>query len=101
MKIPKVKIKNIKLFLKKIPKKLAVSAFLTFLGILLILFIFSAFIFYQNVILAQKKEIEISESSLEFDNTTYQQILNIWEQREKRFKEVSFEEHSNIFIPID
>ena len=101
MKIPKVKNKNIKLFFKKIPKKLAVYAFLTFLGILLILFILSTFIFYQNVTLAQKKEIEVSESSLGFDKTVYQQVLNVWEQREESFKEVSFEEHLNVFIPID
>jgi len=101
MKIPKVKTKNIKDFSKKIPKKLAVYAFLTFLGILLIFSIISVFIFYQNVILAQRKEIEVSESPLGFDKITYQQILDIWEQKEKRFDEVDFEEHLNIFISID
>ena len=101
MKIPKVKTKKIKHFFKKIPKKLAVYAFLTFLGTLLIFFILSAFIFYQNVTLAQKKEIEVSESPLGFDETTYQQVLDVWEQREKRFNELNFEEYLNIFIAID
>ncbi len=101
MKIPKVKTKNIKDFSKKIPKKLAVYAFLTFLGILLIFSIISVFIFYQNVILAQRKEIEVSESPLGFDKITYQQILDIWEQKEKRFNELDSEEYLNIFISID
>jgi len=101
MKVTKIKTKKIKQFFKKIPKKLAVYAFLTFLGILLIFLILSAFIFYQNVTLVQRKEIEVSESPLEFDKTTYQQILDIWEQREKRFNELDFEEHLNIFIAID
>jgi len=101
MKIPKVKTKKIKHFFKKIPKKLAVYAFLTFLGTLLIFLILSAFIFYQNVTLAQKKEIEVSESPLGFDETTYQQVLDVWEQREKRFNELNFEEYLNIFIAID
>lgn len=101
MKVSKIKTKKIKLFFKKIPKKLAVYAFLTFLGILLIFFIFSVFIFYQNVTLAQRKEIEISESLLGFDKIIYQQVLDVWEQREKRFKDVSSEEYFNIFMPID
>jgi hypothetical protein len=101
MKMPKIKTKNIKDFSKKIPKKLAVYAFLTFLGILLIFSIISVFIFYQNVTLAQRKEIEVSESPLEFDKITYQQILDIWEQKEKKFNELDSEEHLNIFIKID
>ncbi len=101
MKMPKIKTKNIKDFSKKIPKKLAVYAFLTFLGILLIFSIISVFIFYQNVTLAQRKEIEVSESPLGFDKITYQQILDIWEQKEKRFNELDSEEHLNIFISID
>ena len=101
MRMPKIKTKNIKDFSKKIPKKLAVYAFLTFLGILLIFSIISVFIFYQNVILAQRKEIEVSESTLGFDKTIYQQVLDIWEQREKRFKDVSSEQYFNIFMPID
>jgi len=101
MKMPKIKTKNIKDFSKKIPKKLAVYAFLTFLGILLIFSIISVFIFYQNVTLAQRKEIEVSESPLGFDKIIYQQILDVWEQREKRFNELGSEEHLNIFIKID
>ncbi len=101
MKAPIVKTKKIKHFFKKIPKKLAVYAFLTFLGILLIFSIISVFIFYQNVTLAQRKEIEVSESPLGFDKITYQQILDIWEQREKRFNELDSEEYLNIFISID
>ena len=101
MKIPKVKTKKIKHFFKKIPKKLAVYAFLTFLGTLLIFLILSAFIFYQNVTLAQRKEIEVSESPLGFEKTIYQQVLDVWEQKEKRFNELDSEEHLNIFISID
>jgi hypothetical protein len=101
MKIPKVKTKNIKDFSKKIPKKLAVYAFLTFLGILLIFSIISVFIFYQNVTLAQRKEIEVSESPLVFEKNIYQQVLDVWEQKEKRFNELDSEEHLNIFIKID
>ncbi len=99
--MPKVKTKNIKDFSKKIPKKLAVYAFLTFLGILLIFSIISVFIFYQNVTLAQRKEIEVSESPLGFDKTIYQQVLDVWEQKEKRFNELDSEEYLNIFITID
>ncbi len=97
MKVTKVKTKKIKDFFKKIPKKLAIYPFLTFLGILLIFFFLGAFIFYQNITLTQREKIEVSESPLEFDKTTYQQVLDVWEQREKSFNELDLEEHLNIF----
>ena len=97
MKIPKLKVKKIKEFLKKLPRTLGERAFLTFLGLLLVALIFGGIIFYQYNILVKKAEVQITEELLQFQTNTYQDVLKIWQEREKKFQETDFKEYPDPF----
>ena len=100
MKIPKFKIKEIKQFLKKLPRTLGKRSFLTFLGLLLISLIFSGFIFYKYSFLAEKEKLEVLEKPLKFNEKVYQDVLKIWQEKEKKFGETNFKEYPDPFGEI-
>ena len=97
MKIPKLKLKKIKDFLTKLPRTFGERAFLTFLGLLLIALIFGGLIFYKYSILVEKAEPEISEIPLKFKEKTYQEVLKVWQEKEKRFEEANFKIYPDPF----
>lgn len=94
---PKIETKKIKEFIKRLPKMLAENSFLTFLAFFLIGLIFGCLVFYKYGILIQKAKPEAIEEPLKFDEETYQDILKIWQEKEKKFKEVDFKEYPNPF----
>jgi len=100
MKIPKFKIKEIKQFLKKLPRTLGKRSFLTFLGLLLIALIFSGFIFYKYSFLSEKEKLEVLEKPLKFNEKVYQDVLKIWQEKEKKFEEANFKEYPDSFRGI-
>lgn len=93
----KIETKKIKGFIKRLPKRLAENSFLTFLALFLISLIFGCLVFYKYGILIQKAKPETIEKPLKFDEKTYQNILKIWQEKEKKFKEVDFKEYPNPF----
>lgn len=112
MKISKIKTKKIKdynppttlplefkwaPFLKRLPRTLAEKALLVFLGLLLIALIFGGIIFYQYNILVKKREVQIIEEPLQFREKTYQNILQIWQEREKKFQQAELKVYPNPF----
>lgn len=97
MKFPKLKIKKIKEFLKRLPRILGERAFFVFLGLLLVALIFGGIIFYQYKISVKKTEVQIREEPLQFQEKTYQDILKIWQEREKKFEEADLKEYPNLF----
>ncbi len=100
MKIPKFKIKEIKQFLKKLPRTLGKRSFLTFLGLLLIALIFSGFFFYKYSFLAEKGKLEVLEKPLKFNEKVYQEVVKIWQEKEKKFEETNFKEYTDPFGEI-
>jgi len=97
MKTPKLKIKKIKYFLKKIPRVLALNSFLTLLGLIVIALFLSGLIFYKYTFSISKIEIKITEKPLQFEEKTCQNILKTWQEREERFKASSIKQYSNPF----
>ena len=97
MKIPKIKTKKIKGFFKKLPQVLAERAFLTFLFLFLIVLIIGGIVFYKYDVLAKKAEPQILEKPLQFQEKTYQSVLRVWQEKEKRFNEADFQEYPNPF----
>lgn len=97
MKILKLKFKREKEFLKKLPRILGEQAFLTFLALLFLALIFGGFLFYKYSILAEKAEPEIPEKPLEFQEKTYQEVLKIWQDRQKKFEETEFKIYPDPF----
>ena len=100
VKIPRLKIKETRQFLKKLPRTLGEKSFLTFLGLLLISLIFSGFIFYKYSFLAEKEKLEVLEKPLKFNEKVYQDVLKIWQEKEKKFEETNFKEYPDPFGEI-
>lgn len=95
----------------KLPQKINFNKIITLFEILakkslftlLLLFclslIIGSFLFFKYYILPQKKPIEIKEKPIELKEKNYLEILNIWEEREKRFEETKSKEYLNPFSP--
>lgn len=79
---------------------MAEQAFLSFLILFLISLIFGGFIFYQYNILVNKKEAKILENPLQFNEKIYKDVLNIWQEREKKLKETGTKKYFDIFQEI-
>lgn len=98
MKIPKLKIKEIKKPFKKLPRVLAERALLTFLGLFLLSLIFGLIVFYKYSLLVQKAEPQITERPpREFNEKIYQEILRVWQEKEERFQAVDTKEYPDPF----
>ncbi|MFQ6049567.1 MAG: hypothetical protein ACE5J0_00815 [Candidatus Paceibacterales bacterium] len=99
MKIPKLKPKKIKDFLKKLPRALGERAFLAFLGLFVLSLILGGLAFYKYSVLAKKTELQTTEKPLQFKEKTYQKVLETWQEKEKRFKETDVKEYPDPFTP--
>lgn len=93
-----IKFKEIKIFLKKLPKKLAKKAFFTFLGLFLLSLIFSGFVFYSYSIVPKKKILESAKTGLEFKSEIYQEILQIWQNKEEQFEQTDVKQYPDLFV---
>ena len=92
----KIKTKKNKESLKRLFLILAEKAFLTFLGLLFIALISGAIIYYRYNTLVETAEIQITKEPLQFQGKTYQKILKIWQERERKFKEADLKEYPDL-----
>lgn len=97
MKLQKIKTKKIKEFIKKLLFILGEKAFLTFLGLLLIAFIFGFIIYHQYNVSIKKVDVQIFSEPFEFQEKIYRKILNILQEKEKKFQETEFKEYPDPF----
>ena len=97
MKIPKFNFKKIKEFFGKLPRILGEHHFLTLLAFILLALILGGLTFYQYSFLAERTEPEVWEKPLHFHEKTFQEILKIWENRQKRFEEAELKEYPDLF----
>ncbi|MEK9134889.1 MAG: hypothetical protein AAB451_01105 [Patescibacteria group bacterium] len=79
---------------------MAERAFLSYLILFLISLIFGGFIFYQYNILMNKEEVKAPANPLKFDEKIYKDVLNIWQEREKKFGETGTKKYFDIFQEI-
>ncbi|MDI6591775.1 MAG: hypothetical protein QME61_02485 [Patescibacteria group bacterium] len=92
-----MKLKKIRQFLIKLPKTLAESTFLTILIFLFLALVFGGLIFYKYSFLVEKKKPEVFEKAIYFNEKAFQEVLNIWEEREKKFKQTELKEYPDLF----
>ena len=97
MRFPKIKTKKIKDFLKKLPRTLAEKSFLTFFILLIFALIIGCLIFYQYSFLVEKRKPEVLKTPLKFQEKTYENVLKIWQEKEKRFEEADLKIYSDPF----
>lgn len=100
MKIPKIKPKKIKDFLIKLPRILGTRAFLTFLGLLFFAFVVGGIIFEKYSISAGREMPEVSDELLQFKEKTYQEILKVWQEKEKKLQEADSKKYPDLFRGI-
>jgi len=99
MKLPKSKnqFKELKRFLGNLPRKLAVSSFLSFLVLFIFFLSIGALVFYQKVILVQRLELESTQEAIRFKEEIYQDILDVWADKEQEFEAADFKNYPNLF----
>jgi hypothetical protein len=98
LKIKAIRLKNIKVSLGKLPKMLAKKAFLVFLGLFILSLTFGVFIFYEYRTKIREGLPEAAEKQLKFRTEIYNNILEIWQKREKIFKQTSSKSYPNPFV---
>lgn len=100
LKLPRIKLNKLailKYFLKKLPRFLAINAFLVSLGLILLALIISGFIFYKYSFLVSQREPGNSEKPVYFQEKIFRDISKIWEARKKRFEEADSKEYPDLF----
>lgn len=95
--IKRFKSKNIKRIVFKTPRFLAERAFLIFWILLLLFISLSTLVFYKYSYLVKKADIEPPKDSILFKEESYNAVLKIWQDKEKRFSEVDLKQYINPF----
>lgn len=93
-----MKIEQIKKILGRLPWTIAEHAFSASLLLFFLALIFGGFVFYKYDILAQKAGLEIFKEPFLFKEKTYQEVLRVWQENEKKFEEADFKEYPNPFL---
>ena len=97
-KLKIIKFEELKTIVKKLPKKLAEKAFLSFLGLFILSVIFGILIFYRYGIEPEETIPETSKVGLQFKSDLYQQVLEIWQNTEEQFKKTDTKQYPNLFV---
>lgn len=85
------------IFLGKLPRILAKNSFLTFWVLLVFALIIGAFLFYKYAFLIKKIEPQIIEKHFDFNKKNYEDVLKIWQEKEKKFSEIELKIYPNPF----
>lgn len=96
----KAKISKIKALFKRLPRVLIGHAFLFFLGLLLLGFLSSAFLFYKYYILVQKKEVPSPPEPVHLEQEIVEQVLQIWQIRKQDFDRAGIKEYLDPFQEV-
>lgn len=80
--------------LLKIPAQKPLVIFLILFSLAVIL---GSLIYYQKISLARKKMTETRLKPTEIDEKTYEEILKIWQEKEKKFQEADFRKYPDPF----
>jgi uncharacterized membrane protein len=94
---PKIK-EKIKIFCRKTPLFLAKKAFFVFLIFSLFVLILDVLLFYFYLWRIEQKEIKITPKEIEINQNIYDQFLQNYSQKEKKFRQVEKEEYIDIFF---
>lgn len=96
-KLKKIKLNRTKKFFKRLPKILGENTFLTSLILILISLILGGLVFYKYSVLVKARKPEVLEKPAFLNEEALQEILKIWQDRQKKFEEAGFKEYPNPF----
>lgn len=92
-----IKVKQIKKFLEKLFMAIIQHAFWVCLILFFLSLIFGGYLFYENSTLVKKTEIQVLDEPPLLKEKTYQDILEVWQEQERKFKETDFKEYPDPF----
>ena len=98
MNIRKIKLGKIKDKIGKLPRALAEKAFFTFLGLLFIVLIFSALLYYKYIFLVERAKPEILDKPLQLNESAFQDVSNRLQDRAKKFQEAESKNYPDLFV---
>ncbi len=93
----KIRIGKIKKILGELLSTIAKHVFLACLFLFFLSLIFGAILFYKYNILFQRAELEVLEKPFLSEEKTYQEVLEVWQEHERIFKEADFKEYPDPF----
>ena len=93
-----LKFAQLKIRLKKLPKKLAEKAFLSFLGLFILSVVFGGFIFYSYGVAPEEEILDTGKTGLQFKSDLYDQVLEIWDDDEQSFEKTDTKQYPNLFV---
>ncbi len=92
-------LKKFQAFFRKLPIFLGENAFGIFLGLLLLSLVFGGIVFLRYYTLSEQEIPKVTDGQLRFDNETYQEILEIWRERDQEFEKTTLKEYFSPFMP--
>ena len=98
LKFKKIKLYNIEIFFKKLPRLIAKRAFSAFLILFSLSLVLGGLIYWRQNTLVNEAQPEGISKQLKFKSITYQNILAIWQQKEDRFSGADTKTYPNLFI---
>lgn len=93
----RIRIKKIKKFLGKLFLTIAEHVFGACLFLFFLALILGGFLFYKYNILTQRAELEVLNQSFLIKEKTYQEVLKVWQEHERRFQEAYLKEYPDPF----
>ena len=97
MRLKKIKISQLKEKVGKLPRILAEKAFLTFLGFLFFVLIFSALLYYKYIFLVERANPEILDKPLQFNESAFQEVSSKLQERAKNFQAAGSKNYPDLF----
>lgn len=100
LKLKQIKLNKIKTFFQKLPRTLGKRFFVSFLVLLLLALICGGLIFYKYSVLVERRsqqDLLGEEKPLDFDERILQEVLKIWQERQKKFEEAQLKEYPDPF----
>lgn len=98
-KLKKFKLKDIKGLLGKKLLLLGKNAFLAFWGLFILSLILTGFVFYSYHAFTKEPDIETLEKQFQFKTKTYQEILGIWQEKQKKLNQTDSKIYPDPFVP--
>lgn len=92
-----IKLKVIKKFLKKLIWTIGANPLVAFFVLFFLSLVIGGLVFYRYGFLAEKAQIQIIETPLQFEKDLFEEISQEWQIRQDRSEEVTFRKFPDLF----
>jgi len=93
----KIDIKQLQSSAKKLPWKIANNLFVSFVVLIVLALLIGALIFFRFYVYSPQEEGESATPTFRFRSQIYQQVLDVWQEREKSLQETNSKQYPSLF----